>query len=66
MEKGQIYKIGFNTAKRIGCEMLAYEELRVCDFGIDWILFRDMDGRAHAVDFFDKQERDEFISNLSK
>lgn len=48
---GDVIKLGWNGAKHLGDENLAYEEVRVEATGADWIVFRTERGESRAATF---------------
>lgn len=47
---GQLITLGWNGSKYF-TEYAAYSDVRVEAIGIDWIVVRDSNGRAHAAAF---------------
>ncbi len=48
---GQKVKVGWNGAKLLGDETIAYEEAHIEGYGLDWIVLRDGAGYVHVVTF---------------
>tara|TARA_R110000744_G_C19357750_1_gene561058 strand:+ start:2503 stop:2718 length:216 start_codon:yes stop_codon:yes gene_type:complete len=48
---GEVIKLGWNGAKLLGDENLAYEQVRVEAAGADWVVVRSEAGKSRAATF---------------
>lgn len=48
---GDVIKLGWNGAKHLGDESLAYEQVRVEAAGADWVVIRTESGESMAATF---------------
>jgi hypothetical protein len=48
---GDVIKLGWNGAKHLGDESLAYEQVRVEAAGADWVVIRTESGESRAATF---------------
>ena len=48
---GEVIKLGWNGAKLLGDENLAYEQVRVESAGADWVVVRSEAGKSRAATF---------------
>lgn len=60
---GKAFICGWNEAKRLD-ESVAYKNIRLEAIGNDWAVFRDENGKAHAVDFENYRELSDFFECL--
>lgn len=60
---GKAFICGWNEAKLLD-ESVACEHIRLEAIGNDWVVFRDENGKAHAVAFKNYRELSDFFECL--
>lgn len=65
MQIGEQAILGWNSAKQLNCEENMGENVRLESIGHDWLVFRDTNGRAYAIDFESYSDKIAFIRTIT-
>lgn len=63
MNIGEIVYLGWNGAKRLCDNSVAYSDVWVEAVGVDWVVVRDETGVAHAATFCQGEDMREVLTS---